>query len=67
MITNRGFSLTEVLIALFLISNASLGLFIQQNRMIYLSSLVESGPELYIIKANHTEQLFAGFKRNSSG
>lgn len=57
MNTYRGFSLTEVLISLFLISSASLGFITQQCHITHLSSQLKSSSEEWIARENNAERL----------
>lgn len=51
----RGFSLTEVLISLFLISSASVGFITQQCHLIHLLSQLTHASEQLIVHENNTE------------
>ena len=62
MNTHRGFSLTEVLISLFLISSASLGFITHQCHITHLSSQFRSGSEGLIVRDNNTERRLAGLQ-----
>lgn len=62
MNTYRGFSLTEVLIALFLITSTSLGLITQQCHTSYLSTQLNTGSKVFTRLANTDESFLADFR-----
>lgn len=51
----RGFSLTEVLISLFLISSASVGFITQQCHLIHLLNQLTQASEQLVTHENNTE------------
>ena len=64
MSTSQGFSLTEVLIALFLITTTSVGLLSEQWRITQLFNQAALSSQALIELDNNAERLFAGFKLN---
>ena len=66
MNTHQGFSLTEVLISLFLITSTSLGLLTQQWQAARLTNQAKFDSITVIERDNTAERLLAGYQASES-